>query len=91
MDADLTNKGIGGDMVFPELVCEREANMPDLITVAYGTNDWGCRTQDEFLKKYTLFMQKLTEMYPKIPIYAITPVWRADWNKKGAKWGDPRI
>ena len=39
LDADLTNKGIGGDMVFPELVCEREANTPDLITVAYGTND----------------------------------------------------
>lgn len=89
LDADLTNKGIGGDMVFPELVCECEANMPDLITVAYGTNDWGCRARDEFLQKYTLFMQKLTEMYPEIPVYAITPVWRADWNKKGTKMGIP--
>ena len=88
LDADLTNKGIGGDMVFPELLCEAEPNAaPDLITVAYGTNDWGCRTKEVFLQKYQSFMQRLCNLYEGVPIIAITPVWRYDWQKKGTPMG----
>jgi lysophospholipase L1-like esterase len=90
LNADLCNKGIGGDMVRPELLCEAEPDgAPDLITVAYGTNDWGCRTREEFLELYTLFIRRVTALYPGVPVFAITPVWRADWNKTGVKMAIP--
>lgn len=90
LGADLCNKGIGGDMVRPELLCEPEPDgAPDLITVAYGTNDWGCRTQEDFLELYTRFIKRVTALYPGVPVFAITPVWRADWNKTGVKMGIP--
>lgn len=90
LDAELANKGIGGDTVFPELLCESEpAGAPDLITVAYGTNDWGLRTKEEFLEKCRAFAQGLLRLYPNVPIVFITPVWRYDWDKQGVKMGIP--
>lgn len=90
LEADLCNKGIGGDMVRPELLCEPEPDgAPDLITVAYGTNDWGCRTQEEFSELYSLFIKRVTALYPGVPVFAITPVWRTDWSKKGVKMAIP--
>lgn len=78
LDAEEYNKAIGGEIFFPELAATREDFEPDLITVAYGTNDWNNCTRDEFINNCRAFYRNLRENYPKTPIYALTPIWRKD-------------
>lgn len=82
LDADIVNKGIGGEQFYPLLLCEAAEETPDFITVAYGTNDWNRRTQEEFDKNCGTFFKKLAALYPNTPIFAITPTWRADYTKE---------
>ena len=51
---------------------------PELITVAYGTNDWSIRTVEEFKLACADFYRNLTHNYPNTKIIAITPIWRND-------------
>ena len=80
LNADLTNKGIGGEEYFPNLIQEVAEEMPDWITVAYGTNDWKHCTPEEFDAKCSEFLRRLVGLYPTTPILVITPSWRADAN-----------
>jgi len=72
------NKGIGGERFFPPLAGAVEEFVPDIITVAYGTNDWSGCTAEEFIRNCTAFYNTLSKNYPDTPIYAVTPIWRAD-------------
>jgi lysophospholipase L1-like esterase len=54
---------------------------PDLITVAFGTNDWSGQTAENFEKNADGFYTKLANLYPNTPVFAILPIWRADWEK----------
>lgn len=80
LDAEEINKAIGGDTFFPELVKNKVDFTPDLITVAYGTNDWSSSNQSDFAENAKGFFGNLKKIYPNIPIYAITPIWRKDFN-----------
>ncbi len=80
LNADIMNKGIGGEHYFPELICEKTAEDPDWITVAYGTNDWKHCTKEEIDQNCTAVLQGLRNFYPTVPIFVITPTWRADAN-----------
>ncbi len=89
LDADLINKGIGGDRFFPPLLKEPDSFAPDIIAVAYGTNDWGTKavsTIQEFCEK---FYVRLSEFYPETPIFAITPFWRGDCESCDKPIGKP--
>ncbi len=77
LGAEEFNKGIGGEVFFPELAAERDSLQPDYITVAYGTNDWGKKDADTFLKDCRAFYRNLSCNYPGVRIFAITPIWRA--------------
>ncbi len=78
LDADPINKGIGGDVFSSVTLTNSEREMPDLITVAYGTNDWSVRTREELTEKASAFYSRLVAMYPASRIYAITPICRLD-------------
>ncbi len=78
LDADVINKGIGGSVFIPKLAKERENFIPDIITVAYGTNDWNGSEFDDFKNRCNLFYGNLADNYPDTPIYAISPIWRFD-------------
>ena len=78
LDADEYNKGIGGEIFFPELALTKEDFIPDYITVAYGTNDWSISEKDIFRKNCSEFYSNLRKTYPDVKIFAITPVWRTD-------------
>ncbi|MBE6601398.1 MAG: hypothetical protein E7637_02690 [Ruminococcaceae bacterium] len=78
LDADAMNKGIGGEIFFPELLDEPVATAPDYITVAYGTNDWRHLPYETIAKNCRAFYKKLSELYPKSTIFAISPIWRGD-------------
>lgn len=81
LDADARNKGIGAEVFFPPLARAKDEGFdPDFITVAYGTNDWSLKTQDEFRKNCRDFYAALSENYPNAKIFAITPTWRADYQ-----------
>lgn len=82
LNASCINKGIGGERFFPELLDSGEDIEPDLITVAYGTNDWSKRDPEAYEDHCRRFFQKLTIRYPKVKIAAITPTWRADLTKQ---------
>lgn len=77
-DADPVNKGIGGDRFFPELLRERDAFDPDLVTVAYGSNDWRHKAPDDARADATAFLRRLSELYPSARVFAVTPIWRDD-------------
>lgn len=51
--------------------------MPDLISVAYGTNDWSARDNkaeyDEYASK---FFARMNELYPGVPVAVLSPVKR---------------
>jgi len=82
LGADEVNKGISGECFFPALAKSKDDLNPDYITVAYGTNDWSKKGRDIFRVNCKAFYQALRENYPNAPIYAITPIWRADCQEE---------
>lgn len=73
------NKGIGGEVFFPELAKAKDDFNPDYITVAYGTNDFSTRDYDDFKIRCKQFFEELSKNYPTSKIFAITPIWRKDY------------
>lgn len=82
LGADEVNKGISGECYFPPLAEAKDDLNPDYITVAYGTNDWFKKRRDIFQVNSKAFYQALRKNYPNAPIYAITPIWRADFQEE---------
>jgi len=64
LDAHVLNQAIGGDVFCPENLDPALPFQPDLITVAYGTNDWGtCALREDTVRAY---LDKLTGLYPGV-------------------------
>lgn len=79
LNADAINRGIGGERFWPTLAETSGALAPDIITVAYGTNDWSGETSHEAFEQHCAdFYGALSRLYPKSKIFAITPIWRKD-------------
>ena len=74
------NKAIGGEVFWPRLAQTKEPFKPDLITVAYGTNDWSkSASLEEFQSNCKGFFENLKKSYPDVPIFAIAPIWRKSY------------
>lgn len=82
LGAEELNKGIGGEVFFPALAETKDDFSPDYITVAYGTNDFGGRTEEDFKKRCKAFFVALSNQYPESKIFAITPIWRSDYKSE---------
>lgn len=78
LDAEAVNKGIGGAVFLPALAAERDAFDPDIVTVAYGTNDWARSEKEVFKRDSKAFYEYLCAHYPRARIFAITPIWRGN-------------
>ena len=87
LNANAINKGIGGSVFMPMLTKIKDDFPPDLITVAYGTNDWNGSDFTGFNLRCASFFENLLKNYPETPIYLIAPVWRADSGEQ-RKFGD---
>lgn len=72
------NKAIGGECYFPELAECTPTQQPEIITVAYGTNDWSKRPREALLTNGSRFLKALLEKHPKAHLYVFTPIWRKD-------------
>lgn len=84
LDAELVNKGIGGEIFFPTLATLSDELAPDYITVAYGTNDFSKTDGTDFVSRAGAFFGALRQNYPQAKIFAITPIWRKDYQGKRA-------
>ena len=80
LDAEGINKAIGGEVFFTKLSKIRSRMNPDYITVAYGTNDWSRRTYEDFSSSAEEFFSDLAKLYPDAKIFAISPIWRKDYQ-----------
>lgn len=75
LDADEWNKAIGGEVFFPELAKTTDAFIPDIVTVAYGCNDYHLRTREQFEEHCRAFFRNLKATYPQSRIIVISPIW----------------
>lgn len=82
MDAELFNKGFGGEVFNPELLAEPDHAEPDIITIAYGTNDWFRLDAPTVAVNAEKFFSKICSYYPETPVYVILPLWRKDSDKE---------
>jgi hypothetical protein len=79
LDMELLNQGVGGAIFDKRNLDPALAYRPDLITVAYGTNDWSrFLTLASFREACSDYIRVLSALYPDTPTYVITPIWRAD-------------
>lgn len=81
-DIELVNQGIGG-YYFEERSIDASlvSYGPDLIIVAYGTNDYSrCQDKEIFRTKVSGYIRKLTSLFPNTKILAILPIYRNDKN-----------
>lgn len=79
-NAELVNQGVGGYW-FDERILDEALKQyaPDLITVAYGTNDYSWKkTLADFSAGASAFLDRLHSLFPQVPIQAIMPIFRCD-------------
>lgn len=91
LDANGINKAIGGEVFCPELATLPDEQAPDLITVAYGTNDWSTRSWEDFRDSCRGFYHNLRKIYPNTPIIALAPIWRADTQREEQQFPFPEV
>lgn len=86
LDAEMLNQAVAGETFQPNLLAELPAFQPDLITVAYGTNDWNCKSPDVFVRDAQRFFARLRLLYPETNVAVITPIWRGDTMEYPERW-----
>ena len=72
------NKGIGGEIFRPELAALDSGVSAEMITVAYGSNDWNSLDADTLRANCRGFFETLCKRQKNARIFAITPIWRRD-------------
>ena len=87
LGASVVDKGIGGDRFFPALTEVDDGYTPDLVTVAYGTNDWCGSPREEFETNLRGFMKGLSLRYADAKVFIVTPIWRGNWEDPTKKAG----
>lgn len=76
------NKAIAGEIFFPDLATAPDAFTPDLISVAYGTNDWSRCSYEELRENCQSFYRNLRKTYPDTKIVVLAPIWRNDMTRE---------
>lgn len=81
LDAQEFNKSIGGSTAFPEMAQAKDPFTPDYVLVAYGTNDWNRGEEPVFARQYRAMLEAIRDNYPHAPVFAVTPLWRGEWEE----------
>lgn len=65
-------RGLGGFSLWRD-------EQPEVIVVAYGTNDWSRMRSVEGIEGGAVaFLDRLGWFFPKVPTYVLSPLWRVD-------------
>lgn len=78
--AEILNQAIGGEFFDTNHLENLPVFSPDVIFVAYGTNDWS--VEKDIPHNAAAYFDKLTRLYPKARIVDILPIWRTDIEVK---------
>ncbi len=78
LDADLYNLGIGGEFFQPNMVDDNYPVKADIVTVAYGTNDWKKIAPADDAERRKGFFENLLKAHKGSKIFVILPVWRGN-------------
>lgn len=84
LDAVSVNQGIGGETFNPGMLDFDLGFTPDIVTVAYGSNDFTKCTREEMVYNANEFYRRLREAYPNAKIFSVLPIWRIDCVKTHA-------
>ena len=87
LDMEVVNQGIGG-YYFNEATLDESilTYTPDIITVAYGTNDYSkYETAEEYAAHSGAYIRKLAKLFPKAKLVGILPIYRNDENHRVRK------
>jgi len=76
LNADVYNLGIGGEFFQPLMTDDAYPVKADLVTVAYGTNDWGHVTPEEDAVRRKEFFDALCRIHEGAKIFVLLPIWR---------------
>ena len=81
-DAEAHNFAISGGCFDPGIL---EGEMPpaDLVTVAYGTNDFRKVTPEIFAEAMPLFFRRVAQYYPETPVFVMVPFYRIPMDETG--------
>ena len=82
IDGSCINKAIGGEVFRTKLSLLSDDGNINLITVAYGTNDWSFKDVEAIGRHARAFYGNLRKLYPQTKIVVLAPVWRGDWQKE---------
>lgn len=75
-------QGIGGAF-YHETTFDSIGFDPDVVTIAYGTNDFGrYRTYDEFREHVKAHLTLIANEYKGKKIFVISPIWRSDLQER---------
>ena len=75
-DSEAVNLAIGGACFAEDCLDETLNYRPDIIVVAYGTNDWRKKAETPRFADCEAFFDKLCRIYPDKPIFYILPIRR---------------
>lgn len=82
LDAETVNQAIGGDVFGAGLIDEALPFSPELIIIAYGTNDWAkIPSREKFSGGADAFFRRITEVYPDTKTVFISPIWRTELER----------
>lgn len=85
-NAESVIQGIGGETYQTYNLAPMDFS-PDVIFIAYGTNDADQRATLEDVRAHCeAYLDKLSELFPGVPVYVITPPWRLDADRP-RPWG----
>lgn len=80
LNAESVIHGIGGAFFEPTALCDMGYEA-DTVLVALGTNDFDRFDRlEEILCRAKDYLQIVKKQFPCAKVYAITPIWREDWN-----------
>ena len=75
------NQAVGGEAFRKWIPGTARVTDPDVILIAYGTNDWYCRSLEDIERQEHEFFTSLRALYADTPIIYISPIWRSDIEK----------
>ena len=80
-NAESVINGVGG-AIFAEETFDSIDFAPDVVILAYGTNDFGYwKSADEMLSHIKGYMSLVAKEYAGKKLFAISPVWRRDYDR----------
>lgn len=83
LDMELLNVGVGGHIYDLGALDDDLPFKPDLVTIAYGTNDWSRGTsQAEIAATVEQYLTRLLESIASAAsVYVLTPIWRQNGDE----------